>query len=309
MRKIVKFLLFVSAFILLTQVSLKPTSAQEAEANAARVTEGPIYRTIQYCVGSSSKETIQSIYEFRIICRGSTSSLPIEGPFVTVEKWGKHFVQNKNCHTSGRDLVPFFGHESYAWSVNPDPDDEDIGFDGNNYYRCFDIPVTSPEMGYVEIKTKDKDGNEIAPRRDVDLEPGDYSFLDYLKKSACANLPLGGAADDILCGDTKTAPNICDAGGGVTGIDTAIGCIPIGDENGADFIGFLLKWALGIGGGIAFLMMIYAGFIIMTSTGNPERLQSGRQLLVAAISGLLLLIFALFLLRLIGVRILQIPGF
>ena len=91
------------------------------------------------------------------------------------------------------------------------------------------------------------------------------------------------------------------------GIDTAIGCIPIG--SGQEFTEFILKWAFGIGGGVAFLLILYAGFIIMTSAGDHKRLQAGRELLTSAISGLVLLIFSVFILRLIGVDVLALPGF
>ncbi len=90
-------------------------------------------------------------------------------------------------------------------------------------------------------------------------------------------------------------------------VNTAIGCIPIGDAN--ELIAFILRWAIGIGGGIAFLLMVYAGFVIMTSTGNPERLKGGQELLTSAVAGLIMLIFSIFILRLIGINILQIPGF
>ena len=89
-------------------------------------------------------------------------------------------------------------------------------------------------------------------------------------------------------------------------LNTAIGCIPIGNTN--EFIGFVLRWAIGIGGGIAFLLIIIAGFQTMTSQGNPERLQAGRELLTSALAGLILLIFSVFILRIIGVDILQLPG-
>lgn len=90
-------------------------------------------------------------------------------------------------------------------------------------------------------------------------------------------------------------------------LNTAIGCIPWKDEN--KLIGFFLRWAIGIGGGIAFLLILYAGFMGMTSTGNPERIKAAQELLISAISGLILLIFSIFILKFIGVDILQIPGF
>jgi len=97
----------------------------------------------------------------------------------------------------------------------------------------------------------------------------------------------------------------CNYGGGTNnGINTAIGCIPITDTNA--FIGFILKWAIGIGGGIAFLLIIYAGFMIMTSSGNPERLKAGQELLTSAIAGIIMLIFSVFILRVIGINILGI---
>lgn len=89
---------------------------------------------------------------------------------------------------------------------------------------------------------------------------------------------------------------------GGNGIDTAIGCIPVNDTN--VFMGWILGWAIGIGGGIAFLLIIYASFMVMTSQGNPERLKAGQELLTSAISGLILLIFSVFILRFIGLDIL-----
>ncbi|MFZ5845440.1 MAG: hypothetical protein ACOY0S_03155, partial [Patescibacteria group bacterium] len=87
---------------------------------------------------------------------------------------------------------------------------------------------------------------------------------------------------------------------------TAIGCIP---TDPAGFIGTFLGFGVGIAGGIAFLLILFGGFQIMTSSGNPERLNAGRELVGAAITGLLLIVFSLFLLRLIGFNILGIPLF
>lgn len=91
-------------------------------------------------------------------------------------------------------------------------------------------------------------------------------------------------------------------------IDTAIGCISVLDSQEA-FLGDILKWAVGVGGGIAFLLIVYASFMIMTSAGNPERLKAGQELLTSAISGLILLIFSVFILKFIGVDILELDQF
>ncbi len=92
-----------------------------------------------------------------------------------------------------------------------------------------------------------------------------------------------------------------------TAIDTALGCIPVDSTD--RFVGWFLGWAIGVAGGIALLLIVVAGFNIMTASGDPQKLNGGRELLTAAVSGLILIIFSVFLLRLIGVNILHIPGF
>ncbi|MCX6706409.1 MAG: pilin [Candidatus Woesebacteria bacterium] len=117
---------------------------------------------------------------------------------------------------------------------------------------------------------------------------------------------LPGGDGSVAC-DTNLW---CDCGTNGTGtkLKTAIGCIPVLSSKEA-FLSFVLKWAVGIGGGIAFLLIIYAGFMIMTSAGNPERLKAGQELLTSAISGLILLIFSVVILKIIGVDILELNQF
>ncbi|KKQ92198.1 MAG: hypothetical protein UT58_C0003G0022 [Microgenomates group bacterium GW2011_GWC1_39_7b] len=102
-------------------------------------------------------------------------------------------------------------------------------------------------------------------------------------------------ADDLMCD-------------GGNGINTAIGCLNVLSSQ-EQFLGSLLKWAVGVGGGIAFLLIVYAGFMVMTSAGDPERLKAGQELLTSAISGLILLIFSIFILKFIGVDILGLNEF
>lgn len=91
-----------------------------------------------------------------------------------------------------------------------------------------------------------------------------------------------------------------------SGMWTAIGCIPTSLDG---FLKTILPFGMGIGGGIAFLLMLFGALQIMTSAGNPEKLNAGKELVTSAIVGLLLIIFSIFLLRLIGADILGIPGF
>ena len=90
------------------------------------------------------------------------------------------------------------------------------------------------------------------------------------------------------------------------GVWTAFGCIT---TDASSFVGEILRIGIGIGGGVAFLLILFGGFQILTSAGNPEQLTAGRELVSSAIAGLLVIILSIFLLRLVGVNILGIPGF
>jgi hypothetical protein len=95
--------------------------------------------------------------------------------------------------------------------------------------------------------------------------------------------------------------------GGDNEINTAIGCIPIDDIN-PHFL-FLLKWTLGIIGGTSMFLLIFASLQIITSQGNPRKIAAGKELLIATISGILFLVFSIFLLKTIGYDIYKIPFF
>ena len=88
---------------------------------------------------------------------------------------------------------------------------------------------------------------------------------------------------------------------------TAIGCLS------PDFGSFvsqqLLGFGVGIAGGIAFLYFLYGAFLFLTSQGNPEQIAHAREIIMSALLGLLLIIFSVFLLRVISVDILKLPGF
>lgn len=75
-----------------------------------------------------------------------------------------------------------------------------------------------------------------------------------------------------------------------------------------EFLRTVFGILLAASGAIALLLIMRAGYKIMTSQGKPETIQEGRDQLIAAIVGLLFLVFSFVFLQLIGVDILQIPG-
>jgi hypothetical protein len=90
-----------------------------------------------------------------------------------------------------------------------------------------------------------------------------------------------------------------------TSINSALGCIP--SEMNA-FIPWLLTWLFGVAGGIAFLLMAYGFILIATSAGDEKKVQGAKETITSAIIGLVVCVFAIFILRLIAVNILKIPG-
>lgn len=91
-----------------------------------------------------------------------------------------------------------------------------------------------------------------------------------------------------------------------TGIPTALGDIPTSPEC---LVKWILKYAILMGGGIAFLLSLWGGVTIVLAGGNPEKINEGKEIISSALTGLFIIIFSVFLLRLIGFDILQLPGF
>lgn len=148
--------------------------------------------------------------------------------------------------------------------------------------------INSP--GSVSLGQPCQQDSDCAP-------PGKYCWGDLGKTPVCHETTSTEARQTEVGGDSSPLKNNC--------IDTAIGCIPIDIQ---DMVTFILKWAIGVASGVAFILIVIASFQIMTSQGDPKRLQAGKELLSSAIMGIILLIFSVFILRVIGVNILGIPG-
>ncbi len=93
---------------------------------------------------------------------------------------------------------------------------------------------------------------------------------------------------------------------GYAGVLTAIGCVPV---DPTVLINQGLKVGTGLAGAVALLMLISGTFTMMTSAGNPATLKKGSDQASSAIIGLLFVIFSILLLQVIGVDLLNLPGF
>lgn len=167
--------------------------------------------------------------------------------------------------------------------------------------------------------TTDNSGNVTMNLQVTDLKKGTYTLnvnTSVAGKTLSRALTFTITQDQVSNAIPKVCTNgqectigggqePCDAGRGPA-IKTAIGCV---HTQPAEFIKDFLTFIIAIAGGFAFLLMLLGAFQMLTSGGNPEHLNAGRERLTSAIIGLLFVIFAVLLMQIIGVGILNIPGF
>jgi hypothetical protein len=99
-------------------------------------------------------------------------------------------------------------------------------------------------------------------------------------------------ADVIACSDDPNSQ--C--------VNSAFGPIHI------DPIGFILQFStlgIGTGSGIAFIMLAYGAYKLVTSQGNPDAINAAKEIITAAIIGLVFMILGVSILQVIGFDILN----
>ena len=167
-----------------------------------------------------------------------------------------------------------------------------VAIDANGkYYTCAEGQGMSRAIGKIEVQFY-KSGSQICKTNAIYTRPSDWD-------------PLTEGLPWQTTGRSGLSPECVKDG--VTGVATALGCIPT-DFTGSGFIAALLRLGIGIGSGIALLLILYGIFIVTTSAGIPDKLNAGRDIISSAIAGLIFIILSIFLLNLIGVKILAIPG-
>lgn len=157
--------------------------------------------------------------------------------------------------------------------------------------------------------------SDLIMKRMLGIDPANKCNAGYTENltknpGKCICTPSEVSIFKVLCSritstDEQTACSNCIKDGG--GIWSGIGCLStdiptlVKDK--------ILGVGLGFAGMFALLCIIYAAFRLQTSQGNPEKIKKAQELLTSCIMGLMLIIFSVFILRLIGVDILKIPGF
>lgn len=74
------------------------------------------------------------------------------------------------------------------------------------------------------------------------------------------------------------------------------------------FVMSVFSIILGLSGGIGLLLFMASGYRMITSQGNPEAVKGSQEMLTAAITGMLFIIFSFIILRFIAIDLLKLPG-
>ncbi len=118
------------------------------------------------------------------------------------------------------------------------------------------------------------------------------------------------SALEPLCQNIKSPSEqtLCiDCSHNKSGAWTALGCF---NGNIGDFIANnIMRTGIGLAGGISMLCIMLAAFQMQTSAGNAEKVKKAQEMMTNCITGLMVIIFSVLILKIIGVDILKIPGF
>jgi hypothetical protein len=176
-----------------------------------------------------------------------------------------------------------------------------IGTDSNGkYYSCATLTGINRAIGKMVVSFN-KQASTICTANSVLTKPSDWNAIN--EGIPFKNDETNRPGEVCAYANNNASCVSCFQSGGSW---TAIGCIP---TSPAGFIVKFLSLGIGLAGGVAFLLILFGGFQMMTSAGNPEQINAGKELIGSAIAGLILIIFSLFILRFIGYNVLGIPGF
>jgi len=180
----------------------------------------------------------------------------------------------------------------------------------NNGVASFQFDPTNFQSGNYNVQVRKSGSFSVAcssapslkAEKCSDQSRTDDTLLDNEPYDICKQIPDQELQDQCL---------VCTASGeggdaGQGGVWTAIGCI---SRDPIKITERLIQVGLGMGGGVALIMTLAGGFILSTSQGDPQKANQAKEMITNSVIGLLFVIFSVFILQFIGVKILNIPGF
>ena len=142
----------------------------------------------------------------------------------------------------------------------------------------------------------------------VPSTPGDVNSSSCICLLDVPKEPLTSIEE--MCKNIRTSgeqSQCADCAHNKSGVWTALGCF---NGNLSEFItNNIMKTGIGIAGGISLLCIMFAAFQMQTSSGNAEKVKKAQEMMTNCITGLMVIIFSILILKIIGVDILKLPGF
>jgi hypothetical protein len=232
-------------------------------------------------------------------------------------------LEHKNGHSVCKGTVEIKPGEECDWEITPEAPikDQKLTVTIKNIRGV----VPKGDFQIKVVKTNNNEDRFTKNKETITYKPeeaGNYYFRLYSLKrknvAVCSiNVFVGTTAEPGHIGTSQIgAPDLgiydlcqgeesCSNCFNNEGAWTALGCIPTDPLE-------LAKWALpyffGLGGLAAFGLIVFSGLQLMTSSGDPHKVQAAKETITSALTGLIFIILSLFLLRLIGVDILGLPG-
>ena len=244
---------------------------------------------------------------------------PVEGNYSVL---GVNLDNGKNCSNSPKTVSVIPGAQCILSSVNTtqiagQPVNFTVsGLTMNNSY-IVELIVENTDSGskrVADAKTTTITGSLTEWTDTFDgnlfLEVGDSIIYSMIARQTspttevCQNQNVHWTILDILQGENPCNRDI--NGDGIIDCETAIGNI---STDIGKFAQKILSIGVGIAGGIALIIMVIGSIRVLTSGGDPKNVAGGREMIIAAVAGLLFLIFSVLILQFIGFDILRIPNF
>lgn len=233
---------------------------------------------------------------------GGTSDIPGITCGVADSPFANRCCKVSEINTSMRDLLPDFACLEIPVPFRDNPK------------ACISDIINIPANVIVGLLGVDKI-IEVGRTANSNMNPCTSGVPSANSSAASCICKLKEASSKILCDEfltssasSKAEYSSCVACANNKGVWTGLGCMQT-NQVGSFIGGTIFTLGLGIAGASALLCILYAAIVLQTSRGNPERIKKARENLRACITGLLLIIFSVFILNVIGVSILQIPGF
>lgn len=218
---------------------------------------------------------------------GPGEKVSFKGKF-SIEKWDKTQISYANKNISVQ-LLNKKGDRTGDYYDNNITTDSNGNFEISDSDKIKTPAITNNDIGWWKLKADEKD--DIGKNRSKEACYADI----YVSKNP--NEPVSGSPPTGDGGKNPCISGTC---------QTALGPIK---TDPAEFIKTILGIAIGLAGGIALIFMVIGAIRVLISSGDQQKLTGGKDMIVAAVSGLLFLILSVLILRFIGTGLLGgVPG-